>query len=49
MDVEVHVEKGQINEELVQALALLVDDEHGEKGAVDDVLMLLLGRAGWCG
>ena len=42
VDVEVHVEKGQVNEELVQALVLLADDEHGEKGAVDDVLMLLL-------
>ena len=36
------MEKGQVNEELVQEGALLVDDEHGEKGAVDDVLMLLL-------
>ena len=42
VDVEVHVEKGQVNEDLVQALVLLVDDEHGEKGAVDDALMLLL-------
>ena len=42
VDVEVHVEKGQVNEELAQAPVLLADDDHGEKGAVDDVLMLLL-------
>ena len=35
VDVEVVVEEGHVNEELVLALVLLVDDEHGEKGAVD--------------
>ena len=42
-----HVEKGQVNEELAQALVLLADDEHGEKGAVDDVLTLLLAVLCW--
>ena len=39
VDVEVHVEKGQVNEELVLAL---VDDELIDAGIVDAVLVLLL-------
>ena len=44
VDVEVVVEEGHVNEELVLALVLLVDDEHGEKEVVGDVLVLLWTR-----
>ena len=47
VDVEALVEEGHVDEELVLALALHVDDEHGEKEVVGEVLAsAVVGRTG---
>ena len=46
LNVEALVEEGHVDEELVLALVLLVDDEHGEKEVVDEVLSAAAGRTG---
>ena len=42
LNVEALVEEGPVDEELVLALVLLVDDEHVEREVVEEVLVLLL-------